>query len=140
MTRVLDDKGRVFGFINIIDALVAVLIIAAITAGTALVFDHGSAARGSVAPVQEVTYRINEPTYIASHLAVGLHTENGEGEITAVENIERYHLEGEAYRAQDVTIAYTSERQQLRIGAERTLRFDAFDVTGSVVSWREVAS
>lgn len=66
----IDEKGRVFGLINIVDLLVIVLLVAVIAAGAALVLGTGE--EPSEEEEQYVTLEMNsQPEYIAEEIQEG---------------------------------------------------------------------
>jgi hypothetical protein len=46
----IDDRGRLFGRVNVVDALVVLFVLAIVAAGTALVLGGGDAAPASPSP------------------------------------------------------------------------------------------
>ncbi|MFB6102268.1 MAG: DUF4330 family protein [Haloplanus sp.] len=67
----LDDQGRVFGVVNVIDLLAVLLAVAVVVAGAALVFSGGSSDRPDLG-TRYVTIDLgNQPPYVTERIGAG---------------------------------------------------------------------
>jgi hypothetical protein len=82
--EVLDDEGRVFGVVNVIDLLVVLLVLAVVAAGAALVLGGGSGTPDDQSETATITVRAeNVQPYVADALSTG--SVDG-GNVTRIEN------------------------------------------------------
>ena len=83
--QVLDDEGNLFGFVNVIDALVVLLVLAVVVAGGALVFGGGdqSESEPSLATTNVTLDLGTQPDYIAAEMNEGdTYSPGGDSELT----------------------------------------------------------
>lgn len=79
--NLIDDKGRLFGTVNVIDALVVLLVVSVAVVGTAFVLQSDSGDAGSTAPAEQsdtspatrfVTVNLgSHPNYVAERITEG---------------------------------------------------------------------
>lgn len=94
-TDVIDEKGKLFGVINIIDLLVVLVFVSVVIAGAALVFQSGAEATDPASePVNESTTVVVETTvapYVADAIRDGspvLDDISSVGDVHVVDTIE----------------------------------------------------
>jgi hypothetical protein len=139
--QIIDDEGDLFGFVNVIDALVVLLVLAVVVAGGTLVFG------GSDQPEPEpdlattnVTLNLGtQPEYIIESLNEGdtyLPTDNTQLTVTDVhltsqgsdtQVLARVRLQGEASGA---SVSYDGAPP--RLGRELSISTDTYQVSGIV--------
>lgn len=74
LSSVIDEEGRLFGVVNVIDALVVLLVVAVLLAGAAFVF------AGDDADTRYATIELGaQPTYVAEQISPGDHWDAGAG-------------------------------------------------------------
>lgn len=129
MTPIIDEQGRVFGRVNIIDAVVILGIAGLIITGYTVVNPTPEPSTIDII----VTYRVDEPAVIANQITIGYET--NDARITAVADVNRYeHPDtGEVYKITDVTVRHNGERN-LAVGDNASVRFDEIVIDGRVIS------
>jgi hypothetical protein len=85
--EVIDEKGRVFGVVNVVDLLVVVFLLAVVAAGAALVMGGGGAKGAATNQTESVTLTV-QATDVQPYVAQAV-PESGTvdpGNVTSVEN------------------------------------------------------
>jgi hypothetical protein len=136
--RVIDDEGRLFGAVNVIDALVVLVVLAVAVAGVALVTGGGNSGE---TPTRTVVVDVGQqPGYVADAIEPGpVET----GDIVAVENATRYGGNDTRLRL-TVTLTVTENAdglpsfagERLYVGRQLQLDLGTTIVSGTVVEMR----
>lgn len=80
--QVIDDRGYLFGLINIIDALVVLVLLAVLVAGVALVTDAGSSPADEETRTEVIVFQTDAyPDFVTDAIEEG---ENGNDEVVAI--------------------------------------------------------
>lgn len=90
--NIIDDKGRLFGTVNIIDALVVLLVLAVVAAGTAFVLQFDDSPSEANATVENATRYATldlgtQPSYTAERITEGDNTTDANLTVTDVYRI-----------------------------------------------------
>ena len=144
---IIDDEGRLFGVINVVDAVVVVFAIAFLIAGVSLVFGVGF--ESEVSPeTRYVTLDLGEqPTYVVDRITEGeTLTANGRGNRT-VTDVYRTKSDGNPHVFARLAVngTVTEERfehagEPLRLGRELTLQTESYETQGQITAVDEVDS
>ena len=137
---VIDDDGDLFGLVNVVDALAALLVLAVIAAGAAFALQpNAEPAQSDTATVNATLDLGTQPDYIVDALNEGdSYAPDGNSELTITDIhlmphgdktrvLLRVRLEGSAG---DGTVTYAGAPP--RLGRELTVQTDAYTVTGTV--------
>jgi len=134
---VIDDEGRLFGAVNVVDALVVLLVLAVAVAGVALVTGGGS----GETPTRTVVVDIGQqPNYVADAIKEGpVET----SEVVAVESVTR-NGESDSRLRLTVTLAVTENAdglptfadERLYVGRRLQLDLSTTIVGGTVIEMR----
>lgn len=92
---ILDDEGRLFGLVNVVDLLVVLLVLAVVVAGVALLFSSSPDAAAET-ETRHVTMDLGaQPDYIAEQITVGDSVEPAEtGGSLKITDVYRYEAGG----------------------------------------------
>lgn len=117
--EIIDEKGRLFGWVNIIDFIVVLIFLAVIVAGIALVTSSGSESTPNQQNVL-VTVHGTAPEFVADSLTHG----NPQPPVKAVENVStrpQKTVNGTDYVVVDLTIitTVTADEGQISMDSER---------------------
>jgi len=139
-TGIIDDEGNLFGVVNIIDALVALLFLAVVVAGAALVFGGGESSPNQNPETTHVTLDLGaQPEYIATAINEGdSYSPDSNSQLTisdiyiAPEDgqtrfIVRAELQG---TANDDSIDYAGAGP--RLGRSLSITTDQYEVSGQI--------
>lgn len=142
---IIDDKGRLFGTVNIIDALVVLFVLAVAVAGVALVNPFGGSASEPVTPnttATDVVLESTVPTTMADSLAAG-DTYRVQGTpVATVESVQVYptgSLSEKRVLVGATLQTVTRDRvpafagTPVKLGTEIPLRTDTYNISGEVV-------
>jgi hypothetical protein len=136
--RLLDDEGRLFGVVNVIDALVVLFVIAVVVAGAGLVFGGGESEPGT--DTTYVTLDLGtHPAFVASAINEGDSYSPGGADtititdlqLTPEESSVRVHAKAEVEATvSDGSIEY--DGAPLRLGRTLNIRTDRYEVSGQI--------
>ncbi|WP_435196406.1 DUF4330 family protein [Natronomonas sp. EA1] len=134
----IDEKGRLFGRVNVIDALVVLFALAVVVAGAAFVLGGGGS-DSSETVTQHATVTLGEqPAQVSALVTTGTVTVDGtEMELTDVyrtpaedgSTIVRLRL---AFEGRDTEDGFRAAGQLVRSGTTVTLATDAYELQGTV--------
>ena len=136
---IIDDEGRLFGAVNIIDALVVLLVLAVVVAGVALVTGGGSTGER---PTRTVVVDVGQqPDYVVDAIEEG---SVGTSEVVAVENKTAIGDDGNDRLRLTVTLAVTKNadglptfaEERLYVGRQIQLDLSTTIVSGTVIEMR----
>lgn len=136
---VLDEQGRLFGLVNVIDALVVVLAAFVVVAGVAFVSQPGTEPAPETATMSVVLDLGTLPGYLAERVAEGdTYSPGGESTLTVSDvylgpkGVNSRVLLGVDVEgpATDDTIRY--DGAPLRLGRQLTIRTDDYKVGGTI--------
>ncbi len=113
---IIDDKGRLFGTVNIIDALVVLFVLAVVVAGVALLTGGGSSDERATRTV--VVDIGQQPNYVIDVIQEGSVETS---EVVAVENKTVISADGNDTLRLTVTLAATENADGLATFAEERL-------------------
>lgn len=138
-TGLIDDEGRLFGFVNVVDALVVVLVVAIGVAGLALVLSSGGATTTTTNTTHATIDMGVQPISVANSISVGdsyqpqadsdmtitdvYRVPEGNGQRTII----RVALTGPATEG---SIEYAGEPP--RLGRSVTVLTDRYNTTGDI--------
>jgi hypothetical protein len=138
---IIDDEGRLFGTVNIIDALVVLFVLAVVVAGVALVNPFGGSASEPATRYATVDLGTH-PDFVADQVSAGDRlVEAAEGDLTVtdvyytpgsdgqVRVIARVELRGSV---SDESETFQYAGQPLQRGGELPLQTPDYEVTGTV--------
>jgi hypothetical protein len=95
---ILDDEGRLFGLVNIVDLLVVLLVLAVVVAGAALLFSNSPDDTGTATETEtrHVTMNLGtQPDFVAEQITVGDTFESrGSDESATITDLYRYDSNG----------------------------------------------
>jgi hypothetical protein len=151
MGRILDEKGRLFGTINVVDVLVVLVVLAVVAAGVALVF--GGDSSDSRTTTMDVRAENVQP-YVANAIPIG---DVSEGNVERVLNASATPKQILAITADGELVIRDHPRlktvettvevpvsddgngvqfqgQRLKIGQRVTLDFGLVELTGNVTA------
>lgn len=91
-TTILDDEGRLFGLVNIVDLLVILLVLAVVAAGAALLFSGSSDDTEAGTETRHVTMDLGpQPDFLAEQITTGDTFEpRGSDESATITDVYRY--------------------------------------------------
>jgi len=136
---IIDEEGRLFGTLNIIDALVVLFVLAVAVAGVALVTGGGSS---DETPTRTVVVDVGQqPDYVVDAIEEG---SVGTSEVVAVENKTVIPGEGNDRLRLTVTLAVTENadglpsfaEERLYVGRQVQLDLRTTIVSGTVIDMR----
>jgi len=140
----LDDQGRLFGLINVIDLLAVLLALAVVVAGVALVFSGGPSDTPSDTAVRYTTLDLGtQPAYVATLVTDGDAVQSSSTEnltITDVYTTEtddgrhlyaRVRINGTLSEDED-TVTYDGD--PLRVGRDLSLTTDEYQTDGTITA------
>jgi len=142
--NILDDQGRLFGLVNLVDALVVLVVLAVVVAGAAFVFSSGSSDSGPDTAVRYATLDLGtQPAYVATLVTEGNAVQPSSEEnltITAVyatETDDGRHLYARvrlnATRSEDDdTVTYDGD--PLRVGRDLSLTTAEYQTDGTITA------
>jgi hypothetical protein len=135
---IIDEEGRLFGAVNIIDALVVLFVLAVVVAGVALVTGGGSS---DGTPTRTVVVDVGQqPGYVVDAIQEG---PVGTSEVVAVENKTVVSGGNDRLRL-TVTLAVTENadglptfaEERLYVGRQLRLDLGTTIVSGTVIEMR----
>lgn len=142
---VIDDEGNLFGVVNVVDALVVLLVLAVIAAGSALVLGTEDSE-----PVEKETRYATldlgtQPSYVANLMESGDMIEYGGGEnltvtdvyVTDQGNDKRVLARVELEAPVDETEEFTFDEGPPRVGRELTIATNEYRASGRITSVSE---
>ncbi len=92
---IIDENGRVFGTVNIVDLLVSLLLVSVVIAGVALVFQSNAQAQGTsadgetVSEPQTVVFQTTVAPYVADAIEDGSAVAEDVNSVTDVRVVEK---------------------------------------------------
>lgn len=94
--QIIDSEGRLFGYVNVIDALVLLFVLAVLVAGVALVTGSGGQSNQAEAATENVTVQVgaNVSEPVAGHVNVGDQYTVGQRTVAEVESVAAYPIAG----------------------------------------------
>jgi hypothetical protein len=142
--NLLDDEGRLFGVVNVVDALVVLLVLAVVAAGAALVFSNGEEP-----PETETRYATldmgTQPSYVANLISEGDTVEYGGSDgltvtdvyVTDRGNRKRVLVRVSLSSVPDESGAFTFDGGPPRVGRTLTVSTEQYSASGRLTSVSE---
>jgi hypothetical protein len=147
--ELLDEQGRIFGVVNVIDLLAVLFAVAVVVAGVALVFS-GDSSQEPELDTRYVTLELgNQPAYVTERISEGdlsdvdgapdnltitdVYVTPSGGQASAVTI--RARITGELQQnSNDETPGFTFAGDPLRLGRQLTVETDEYQVSGTVTA------
>lgn len=139
---VIDEQGRLFGLVNIVDALVVLIVLAVLIAGVAFVLGGGPNTPTSDTAVRYATLDIGvQPDYVATLVSEGdaVQYDNGENltitDIYTTEMADGRHLYARVRvdgMVDDETVTFDGE--PLRVGRDLSLTTPDYATNGTITA------
>ena len=147
-TTLIDEKGRIFGYVNIIDLLVVLLLAAVVVAGVTLIL---TAEDEEAEEEQYVTLELDaQPEYIAEQIQIGDRSHEVDSTLTITDT---YMTASETDREVNIWVqakingtttgdvdALTYGESPIRLGESLTIDTDQYNETGTVTDISETQS
>lgn len=134
---VIDEEGRLFGVVNVIDAMAVVFVLALVVAGVSLV------SAGDETATHEVTVRTTVPPWHADAITIGPVPDGGSVEaVVNIEHVATYEVgfnashpnQATTYVRLDVTLHVVGGETRWRVGEDVSVDLPRVVLNGVIVS------
>jgi hypothetical protein len=144
---IIDDEGRLFGVINVVDAVVVVFALAFLIAGVSLVYGVGPEPETS-SETRYVTLDLGEqPTYVADRISEGEVLTADDRRNRTITDVYRTRSNGNPHVFARIAVNGTVTEghfehagEPLRLGRELTLQTESYETQGQITAVDEVDS